>query len=47
MYCYDCGQNYTDRPNIEAIEDFGKCLGCDHIEGEIILNQGEELYANH
>lgn len=32
--CPQCKRSYKDRANAEAIEDWGKCLTCDHIEGE-------------
>ena len=43
MYCPCCGIEYSSPTNIDVIRDWGKCLACDHVEGEILLDQDVEL----
>jgi len=42
MKCPRCPKKYTDGPNQEAIDLFGECLACIHIEYE--AKQAEESY---
>jgi hypothetical protein len=41
MECPRCHDHFNDGPNIEAIQEWGECLGCDHIEGELLGEQQE------
>lgn len=42
MNCPKCGQSVLSALDVEAIEDWGYCLGCDHIEGETKAEKEED-----
>lgn len=47
MQCAKCGHWYSDSFQIEAIEQWGKCVGCDHVELDVQEEEGinrEEIY---
>lgn len=44
MRCPTCHQIYTDKDNMEAIEQIGECVYCDHFCGDIYdLCRGESI----
>ena len=42
MNCPKCGQFVLSALDMDAVEDWGCCLGCDHIEGEANEAEKEE-----
>jgi len=41
LRCPECRREYTDKEDIEAINDWAMCLMCNKLLGEIEINQTE------
>ena len=42
MKCPKCHKIYTNPIEIEFIRESGECLMCDHVYGEMILEQSDQ-----
>ena len=38
-FCPVCGKLVIDQENIEAINDWGMCMICDHVKGEVYAGE--------
>lgn len=43
MECPRCHQMLEGQEEDDAIQDWGCCLGCDHIEGQVAADQEREF----